>query len=100
MVGFFDGMRLGRNFAAGGADTKKNCDVACVSNYADKANEFLTNITAGQLCDGLDEFYKDFRNRGILVYDAVWVVLNQIANRPQVEINRLIENLRKPQQIK
>lgn len=94
LVGFFDGMRLGRNFAAGGADTKKNCDIACFVNYSDNSERYLRNVTAGQMRDGLDEFYKDFRNRGILIYDGAWVVLKQIASEPQAEINRLIESFR------
>lgn len=96
LVGFFDGMKLGRNFAAGGADTKKNCDIACFNNYSDNSEKYLRNVTAGQVRDGLEEFYKDFRNRGILISDAAWVVLKQIASEPQREINRLIESLRNP----
>jgi hypothetical protein len=45
----------------------------------------MTNITNGQVVEGVDKFYSDFRNRRIRVKNAVWIVLNQIAGRPNVD---------------
>jgi hypothetical protein len=50
---------------------------------------------AGQVSDGLDAFYKDYRNRSIRVVDAMWVVANSIAGTPQKEIDAMTENFRK-----
>ena len=36
-------------------------------------------LTAGQIVDGVDEFYKDFKNRSILVTWAVEIAVRQIA---------------------
>jgi hypothetical protein len=52
-------------------------------------------VTGGQLVDGLDSFYGDFRNRRILVYSAVWLVLNEIAGTPQDELDKMIQSWRK-----
>jgi len=43
--------------------------------------------------DGLDNFYGDYRNRKILVQDAVWLVLNNVAGTPNVE--QMIQNWRR-----
>jgi hypothetical protein len=40
-------------------------------------------------------FYKDYRNRKIRIYDAVWLVLNSIAGKPQDELDKMIESFRK-----
>ena len=47
-----------------------------------------------QLVDGLDSFYKDYRNRTIKVHDAVWLVVNEIAGTPQQTMGKLIESYR------
>jgi hypothetical protein len=44
--------------------------------------------------DGLNSFYKDYRNRRIKVPDAVWLVANSIAGKPQNEMDKMIENWR------
>lgn len=44
--------------------------------------------------DGLDSFYKDYRNRTIKVHDAVWLVVNEIAGTPQQTMGKLIESYR------
>jgi hypothetical protein len=56
---------------------------------------YLTNVTSGQLADGLTAFYSDYRNRRILVSNSVWLVLNEIAGTPKDEMDKLIENWRK-----
>lgn len=45
-------------------------------------SENIPPVTTGQVCDGVTNFYNDFRNQNILVVDAVWVVLHQIAGTP------------------
>jgi hypothetical protein len=100
MVGFFDGMRLGHNFSlwgtlkdSGGKATP--CLSGTVKSYQDHEAKYLSNVTNDQIVDGLDIFYKDYRNRSIQVHDAVWLVLSSIAGSPQNELDKMIESWRK-----
>jgi hypothetical protein len=97
MVGFFDGMELGHKFSYWElADTKKTaCMLEASKAYNDYSDKFFTHVTNDQLADGLDAFYKDYRNRSIRVHDAVWIVVNNIAGTPQEEMDKMIENWRK-----
>jgi hypothetical protein len=57
--------------------------------------KFLKNVTSLQLADGLDVFYKDFRNRKIPTSNGVWLTLNAIAGTPQADLDKMVENFRK-----
>jgi hypothetical protein len=101
-TGFFDGMSLGHEFSYWGmVDNTKDdnhqspCLEKAHDSYSDFGKKFFSNITNSQLADGLDVFYKDYRNRSIRVSDAVWVVVNSIAGTTQEKIDQLTENLRK-----
>jgi hypothetical protein len=100
MVGFFDGTELGNSFSywgmakdSGGKTT--TCLSEAVKSYQDYGAKYLTNVTNDQIVDGLDAFYKDYRNRSIRVHDAVWLVANSIAGTPQNELDKMIESWRK-----
>lgn len=58
-----------------------------------KGNDY-SEFTVGQLIDGVNEFYKDFRNTKILARDAMMVVKQQISGVPQKEIDEGLEFLR------
>jgi hypothetical protein len=93
MIGFYDGIKLGGefsywNFTKYDAEFKKISDA-----YQEYEDKYISNITASQVVDGLNAFYKDSRNRRILVNDGVWLVLGQIAGDPDME--RTIENWRR-----
>src|ERR1700737_4718265 len=86
VTGFFDGMDLGNNFSYWGIVDKQKNDPAMTkvaNSYDSYMQRYLTNVTNGQLADGLDKFYSDFRNRRIKVNSAVWLVLNEIAGEPE-----------------
>jgi hypothetical protein len=95
MTGFFDGMGLGHNFAYWNNVNDKVCAPKIVGSYDFYSDKFLKEVTNIQLADGLDEFYKDYRNRSIRISDGVWLVLNSIAGTPQAELDKRIENFRK-----
>jgi hypothetical protein len=85
VIGFFDGMDLGHNFSYWNfvKDKKMNvCMAKVAESYANHSSKYFKNVTNIQLVDGLDTFYTDFRNRSILVADAVWLVVNGIAGTP------------------
>jgi hypothetical protein len=62
LLGFMDGRNEGANEAAGALGTP-------ILNP--RLAKLASNITAGQVLDGLDDFYKDYRNARILVRDAI-----------------------------
>jgi hypothetical protein len=99
VTGVFDGMELGRNFTSWGIYNLKEKGSPClsqaISSYSDYSEKFFASVTSSQIADGLDVFYKDYRNRSIKVHDAIWVVVNSIAGTPQDKIDKLTENLRK-----
>jgi hypothetical protein len=99
-VGFFDGMKLGYNFSYWGMtkESDKKVMTPCMSDvnksFSDYSDKYFSNVTNDQLVDGLDNFYKDYRNRKIKVPDAVWLVVNSISGKPQSEMDKMIEKWR------
>src|SRR5882762_8931768 len=94
MIGFFDGMTLGNKFSYWKFikdEKQQNCLTQTGASYTEFSEKFLAHVTNGQLVDGLDIFYKDFRNRRIEADNAVWLVLNSIAGKPQAELDKMIE---------
>jgi hypothetical protein len=104
VTGFLDGTTLGRNFTVWGclgkgSDKKATPEqVECVQNvggsFQEYFDQYIAHVTVGQLVEGLDVVYKDYRNRKILTVSAVWIVLNEIAGTPRQTIDTLIENSR------
>jgi hypothetical protein len=98
MVGFFDGIELGNRFSywSFANDQKATESLKRVfDSYEEYVDKYLKNVTSGQMVDGLDTFYSDFRNRSILVHNAVWLVANQVAGVPQDRIDSMIESWRR-----
>lgn len=98
VVGMLDGMQLGNEFSVWGVgQSNSDCKDAAKlmqSAYADYRAKYLTNVTNIRIVDGLDAFYADAKNRGILVHGATWLVLNQIAGKPPAEMQALVEKWR------
>ncbi len=68
VVGFVDGRNLGINEAA----------TALQTDFGDSRLKSLnTRITVGQLVDGLDDFYKDWRNTKIRIREALEYVTKE-----------------------
>lgn len=98
LVGFFDGMDLGRNFTVWGLPTKKgqlasSAQFDGMTSYDKYNGKYLNNVTSGQLASGLDSFYSDYRNRTIRTPEATWLVLKTIAGEPPSE--EVLNNWRK-----
>jgi len=55
----------------------------------------ILGITVGQLIDGLNSFYSDFRNKRIRLGTAIYIVKKQIEVSPPEEVNTIINHLRK-----
>lgn len=100
VTGFFDGMELGHRFSYWGfapVATKENMPgIEKVANsYAKMKLRYMTNVSSGQVADGLTQFYEDYRNRSISIDEAVWLVANSIAGTPEAKMKELIESFRK-----
>ena len=69
---------------------------------ADKMNnEFLDRTvlgrgTFGQIAAGLDDFYKDYRNKSILINEALYIVKLEFTGAPQEFIEQGTKLLRMP----
>ncbi len=101
VAGFIDGMTLGYNFSYWG-EVPMGTSPARPAGMSQSSKSFIkmytkyfTDVSSGQLCDGLTDFYKDARNRHILVHNAIWLVLNQIAGMPKQTLNIMIEGWRR-----
>jgi len=100
MVGFIDGMELGQDFSTwkyshstDAADV--DASAKAFASYVEYTKKYLTNVTVGQIVDGLNAFYGDYKNRRIQTSGAVWLVLLGIAGVPAEELNKKIENWRR-----
>ena len=97
-IGFLDGIELGNEFSYWGVivpGEHSDCLDRVAKSFESYSSKFLNNLSAGQFASGLDEFYKDYRNRRIQIATATWIVLNEIAGTPRLKIDALIENSRK-----
>jgi hypothetical protein len=99
LAGFLDGMKLGNRVAFLGADGSeqdyKAVSAKAAASFAAYRSRYLANVTGIRLADALDDFYSDSRNRQILVHDGVWLVLNQLAGKPDTVMQPLLETMRK-----
>jgi hypothetical protein len=94
-IGFLDGMDLGSYFSYWGISKKSpNASAEAVSSYNDYVQKYLNHVSVGQIVDGMNDFYNDYRNRSILIPDAAWLVLNNIAGTPKDQIDKMTENWR------
>jgi hypothetical protein len=102
MVGFFSGIRLGTRLTVWGLPEKPGEPggfsqerLAAFNAFSKMQSQYLNNVTIGQLRDGLDEFYRDYRNRSIEIPNAVWLILNEIKGTPRKQLEEMIEGFRR-----
>lgn len=96
VTGFFDGLELGNRFSYWGMDSSKHdCLAEAIASFREYGNKYFKDVTNIQIVDGLNEFYKDYRNRKIKIIDSIWLISNSIAGMSEQEIQTMIENYRK-----
>ena len=96
--GFVDGMFLGRDIGIWNFmddKGKKECVQSVEDSHKYFWEKYFDNLTNGQIADGLDDFYKDYRNRKIEVHGAIWLVVNAIAGTPKDELEKMTESWRR-----
>lgn len=99
LAGFLDGMELGHRVALLGADGSeqdyKSVSAKAAASFAAYRSKYLAHVSGIRLTDALDDFYSDSQNRQILVYNGVWLTLNQLAGKPDTVMQPIIESMRK-----
>jgi hypothetical protein len=99
IVGFFDGMDLGKNFSVWKIMEDEKNKNACAWNVLDSYDtynlKYFKGVSNIQIVDGLNSFYDDYRNRSITIDSAVWIVVNSIAGTPKGSLESMIENHRR-----
>jgi hypothetical protein len=55
-------------------------------------------VTIGQIVEGVDAFYNDYKNKQILIQDAIYVVCKEVKGESQEKIEREKQILRMPQE--
>ena len=94
VLGFIDGMALGHAFsvpdapASAGAGRVHDPVVAAQRTYKERSERYFSNITAGQIADSLDDFYRDARNRSVLLADAFDIVLRSLKGE---DVDKLVQ---------
>ncbi len=87
--------------AMNAAQTCTEKDRTYIGILLDKVSErigefaFSSPTTYGRIRDGIDKFYKDERNRSILIVDSLRIVEMQVAGKSQPEIRGVVENLKR-----
>lgn len=97
MIGFFDGMDLGNTMSLWSLLDESDFDAykKAYGGYTASSLKYFGKATSKQIADGLDELYRDPRNRSILVSDGVWLVVNQIVGAPDEQMEKMILNYRR-----
>ena len=83
-TGMFEGVRTARTILA-----QENQD-AIDQKYTASVRSLFAGITIGQCVDGVNEFYKDFRNRTIEIPVAFWIVAWQTKGATDEQVKAVI----------
>lgn len=90
----FDGMTVGSNLLEFGLSAQ--VVVKPAASHRTTAGQQYVRFDGGQLSDYIDKFYTDPRNSTITVARASQVFLQSVAGTPRVDLQRMIEDYRKP----
>jgi hypothetical protein len=98
VLGILDGMEVGELFSFVGI-ARKNPSDPCAGKaeeaFPKMVETYVGSSNVGQIDDGLDAFYGDYRNRSITTRDAIWIVLNEIHGTPEDQMKKMIESFRR-----
>jgi hypothetical protein len=92
--GVIDGSTLGAMLAKEGLLKSDPCQDQIIPSYRRTAEKLLAEVSPGQIADGVDTVFKDYRNRSLLMTDAVYVTLRAIAGMPPQDIEKLLQAVR------
>lgn len=101
--GFWDGANFESEMASsllflsaqdlsGEAQINRIRESARVAEYLKaRDHELFSGVTIGQMLDGINSFYSDYRNRRIYVIHAILIVANEISGRSTDAIERMTQ---------
>jgi hypothetical protein len=96
-AGFIQGVEFANQIIVVGFGSVGS-DVSTLAKAQQFYGAYLANtfdeITVRQVVDGLDSFYKDYRNPNITMDKAAWVIAHAVKGTSQAEIDTMTENLR------
>jgi hypothetical protein len=84
VTGMIDGVSIGTAILTKNIMTKG--DPTALDSLATGTKRLLAGVKVQQLVDGIDRFYSDFRNRGIMTWAAFYIVGMQISGATDEEI--------------
>jgi hypothetical protein len=96
--GFYDGVLIQKAQGIGGCSneiaTTSGSDICGkLGSYLD-VYDAPQSATYGQIVDGVDHFYRDYRNKSIPLYSAVLYVNQELNGTPQSVIDERIRQFR------
>ncbi len=95
MQGLIDGSVLGAQMAKEGVPQNSSCRDEIMDGYKKTFQKFLAEVSPAQIADGVDAVFKDYRNRSLLITDAVYVSLRAIGGMPPEDVEKLLQAVRK-----
>ncbi len=105
-VTFLVGVREGAHFMANHAafstcrhllaDKFAQCQQKAEADMYETFGRYSNGVTHGQLYDGIDALYADYRNRRLSITALMPVVLRSIGGMPSAEADRWLELMRQP----
>jgi len=84
VTGMIDGVYIGTAILTKDIMTKG--DPTALDSLTAGTKRLLVGVKVEQLVDGMDRFYSDFRNRGIMAWAALYIVGMQISGATDEEI--------------
>jgi len=95
LIGYFDAEQIYRLALDKGAKPLcADAGKAWIEDFDRKIVPPSSSTTVKQTSEGIDEFYKDWKNQGVHLYFAQNIVRLQIAGKPQAEIEDAIRKAR------
>jgi hypothetical protein len=92
--GVIDGSILGMQMVREGLPTNDPSRDKIVPGYRKTAQKLLVDVSPAQIAEGVDTVFKDYRNRSLLMTDAVYVTLKSISGMSPQDIETLLQAVR------
>jgi hypothetical protein len=101
LKGIMDGADLGYDMVLSGLENYSNDKnevkfrLRITTGYHKYMDKYFLNVSYGQIIDGLDTLYADYKNRKILIYNGIELVTKLISGMSSELYNKFLELDRK-----
>ena len=93
--GLLDGMVLGVMLARESLPRTDACQEKYIPSYQNAFKREIEGVSPAQIADGVDTLFKDYRNRSLLITDAIYVTLKAIGGTPPEDVEKLLQSVRR-----